>query len=44
MKHHFILEYLQGFYIIELAFVIVCKLPKQNAKSKNRSSPRVFHN
>jgi len=28
----------------ELAFVVVCKLPKQNAKSKNRPSPRVLHN
>ena len=39
-----ILEHLQGFCIIDLTFVVVCKLSKHNAKSKNMSYPRVLHN
>jgi hypothetical protein len=28
----------------DFAFVVVCKVPNQNAKSKNRPSPRDFAN
>ena len=43
-RKYYFLEHLQGFCIIDLAFVVVCKLSKQNAKSKNRPSLRVLHN
>jgi hypothetical protein len=29
---------------MDFAFVVVCKFPNQNAKSKNRPSPRDFAN
>jgi hypothetical protein len=29
---------------MDFAFVVVCKVPNQNAKSKNRPSPRDFAN
>jgi hypothetical protein len=38
------LEHLQGTLQMDFAFVVVCKVPNQTAKSKNRLSSRDFAN